>query len=102
MRDLLQLWLQLAHGNLDVVGRLRSQPVTGRKSEESAQAQICICGDRSLVDTPVGTRQFRTVVDSLGMGDAVTAFNDAADQMTSAVYGAFGMPGMLEVKAETI
>lgn len=28
-RDLLQLRPKLAHGNLDVVGRLRSQPVTG-------------------------------------------------------------------------
>ena len=36
----------------------------------------------------------------MGMADAVTPYNEAAEQMTAAVYGAFGMGGMLEVKTE--
>ncbi len=52
----------------------------------------------ALIDTPAGERRFRTVVDSLGMGDAVTPFNDAGDQMTGAIYGAFGIGNLLELK----
>jgi len=54
----------------------------------------------ALIDTPSGERPFRTVVDNMGMADAVTPYNEAAEQMTAAVYGAFGMGGMLEVKTE--
>ena len=49
--------------------------------------------------TPAGERRFRTVVDSLGMGDAITPYNEAAEQMTAAIYGAFGMADMLAVNA---
>lgn len=52
----------------------------------------------ALIATPAGERRFRTVVDSLGMGDAVTPFNDAGDQMTGAIYGAFGIGNLLELK----
>lgn len=52
----------------------------------------------ALIDTPGGERRFRTVVDSLGMGDAVAPFNEAGDQMTGAIYGAFGMASLLELK----
>jgi NAD(P)-dependent dehydrogenase (short-subunit alcohol dehydrogenase family) len=52
----------------------------------------------ALIDTPAGERRFRTVVDSLGMGDAVAPFNDAGDQMTGAIYGAFGIGNLLELK----
>jgi NAD(P)-dependent dehydrogenase (short-subunit alcohol dehydrogenase family) len=54
----------------------------------------------ALVDTPAGERRFRTVVDSLGMADAVTPYNEAAEQVTAAIYGAFGMEGMLTVNAD--
>ena len=53
----------------------------------------------ALVHTPAGERRFRTVVDSLGMGDAITPYNEAAEQMTAAIYGAFGMADMLAVNA---
>jgi len=52
----------------------------------------------ALIDTPAGERRFRTVVDSLGMGDAVAPFNEAGDQMTGAIYGAFGIGNLLELK----
>lgn len=51
----------------------------------------------ALVDTPAGQRPFRTVVDSLGMADAAVANNDAAERMTAAIYGAFGMADLLTV-----
>lgn len=51
----------------------------------------------ALIGTGHGKRPFRTIVDNLGMGDAVTPHNEGAMQMTAAVYGAFGMGHMLEV-----
>ena len=51
----------------------------------------------ALVETRHGERSFRTIVDNLGMGDAVVAHNEGAGQMTAAIYGAFGMGHMLEV-----
>jgi hypothetical protein len=50
-----------------------------------------------LVGVPAGGRRFRTIVDALGMGDAVAPHNEGAEQMTAAVYGAFGIGSMLEV-----
>ncbi|MGA1346090.1 MAG: SDR family oxidoreductase [Ilumatobacteraceae bacterium] len=51
----------------------------------------------ALVGTRHGERPFRTIVDNLGMGDAVTPHNEGSSQMTAAIYGAFGMGHMLEV-----
>jgi len=51
----------------------------------------------ALVGARAGERPFRTIVDHLGMGDAVAPHNEGAEQMTAAVYGAFGMANMLEV-----
>ena len=51
----------------------------------------------ALVDTPAGERPFRTVVDSMGMADAIAPYNDAAEQVTAAIYGAFGMGYLLTV-----
>jgi NAD(P)-dependent dehydrogenase (short-subunit alcohol dehydrogenase family) len=53
----------------------------------------------ALVETPHGKRPFRTIVDNLGMGDAAAPYNLSAEQMTAAIYGAFGMGHMLEVNS---
>lgn len=53
----------------------------------------------TLLDTPAGRRPFRTVVDFLGMADAVAPFNDSAEQMTAGIYGAFGMGNLLEINS---
>lgn len=55
----------------------------------------------ALVDAPAGRRRFRTVVDNMGMADAVTPYNEAAEQVTAAIYGAFGMDGLLAVNTGT-
>jgi hypothetical protein len=41
------------------------------------------------------------VVDNLGMADAITPYNQAGEQVTAGIYGAFGMAGLLEVAAGT-
>ncbi len=47
------------------------------------------------------TRQSATVphvVDKMGMGDPIGGYNDQLEQIHQALYGAFGMEGMLELK----
>lgn len=51
-----------------------------------------------ILNAPHGERPFRTVVDSMGMGDAVKDYNVKLDQVTQGLYNAFGMAHMLEVK----
>ncbi len=51
-----------------------------------------------LVDTPAGQRSFRTVVDKMGMGDPIAGYNQHLDEVTSGIYGAFGMQDMLQLK----
>ncbi len=51
-----------------------------------------------LIETPAGKRPFRTVVDGLGMGDAITPTNEAIQHATEIIYKNFGMDGMLRLK----
>ena len=52
-----------------------------------------------LIETPAGERPFRTTVDKMGMGDAVASYNEHLEQVTTGIYSAFGMEGMLELNA---
>ena len=51
-----------------------------------------------LVEAPRGKRPFRTVVDRIGMGQAVEPYNAAADRMQAQVFQAFGMAQALQLK----
>jgi len=53
----------------------------------------------SLVGTPTSERPFRTVVDGMGIADAMSPYNEAGDSMTTALYGAFGMGDLLTVRS---
>jgi NAD(P)-dependent dehydrogenase (short-subunit alcohol dehydrogenase family) len=52
----------------------------------------------NLIDTPAGQRPFRTVVDKMGVGEHIQAYNDQLEQITSGIYQAFGMEEMLRLK----
>jgi NAD(P)-dependent dehydrogenase (short-subunit alcohol dehydrogenase family) len=52
----------------------------------------------ALVEMPAGQRPFRTIVDSMGLGQPVGPYNDLAEQMTRGVYESFGMGGLLTVQ----
>ncbi len=52
-----------------------------------------------LIETPAGKRNFRTVVDKMGMGDHIQGYNEQLEQITSGIYNAFGMGDMLKLKA---
>ena len=51
-----------------------------------------------LVDTPAGERPFRTVVDKMGMGDPIEAYNQHLADVTTGIYTAFGTADMLKLK----
>jgi NAD(P)-dependent dehydrogenase (short-subunit alcohol dehydrogenase family) len=48
-----------------------------------------------LVNTPAGKRPFRTVVDKMGMGDPIDGYNKQLAEITTGVYTAFGIEGLL-------
>lgn len=52
----------------------------------------------NIIESPSGKRAFRTVVDKMGMGDPIEAYNDQLHQLTSNIYTAFGIGHMLEYK----
>jgi len=51
-----------------------------------------------LIRTPRGKRPFRTTVDRRGAGEAVDAYNRAADELQKTIYTASGMAGMLTLQ----
>lgn len=50
-----------------------------------------------LLDKPHGQKPFRTVVDYMGMGEPVQAYNDLLHTITKQVYTAFGSGDMLSL-----
>jgi NADP-dependent 3-hydroxy acid dehydrogenase YdfG len=48
-----------------------------------------------LVDTPTGERNFRTVVDNIGMGEYISSYNDKLEEITFNIYKNFGIENML-------
>lgn len=51
----------------------------------------------NIIEKPVGERPFRTVVDNMGMGNAIQGYNDQLAQVTTGIYSAFGIDNMLNV-----
>lgn len=56
----------------------------------------------NLVDTAPGQRAFRTVVDTMGMGDPIKGYNEALEQITAAIFKNFGMEGMLTLNVPSV
>lgn len=52
----------------------------------------------ALLSMPTAERPFRTVVDGMGIAEAVTPFNQVGDSVTAGLYGAFGMADLLAVR----
>ena len=51
-----------------------------------------------IISQKKGTRPFRTVVDNMGMGTPIEPYNKSLEQLTSGIYGAFGIGHLLKVK----
>ena len=63
-----------------------------QKPEFVADAMVAV------VNKPVGEKPFRTVIDTMGMGELVKQANDVQDNITSTMYGNFGIDGLLKVQ----
>ena len=48
-----------------------------------------------LINTPTGERNFRTVVDNIGMGEHISSYNDKLEEITFNIYKNFGIENML-------
>ncbi len=48
-----------------------------------------------LVESAPGTREFRTIVDRMGMGSHLAGYNDHLARVTTGIFGAFGIAPML-------
>lgn len=53
-----------------------------------------------VIETPAGQRPFRTVVDKMGMGDAIQPYNDQLEKLTTGIYTAFGIGHLRELKVK--
>lgn len=53
-----------------------------------------------LIDMAPGERPFRTIVDKMGMGDALQPYNDMLDSIMRGTYGAFHIDHLLKLKQQ--
>lgn len=51
-----------------------------------------------VIETPAGRREFRTIVDKMGMADAIQPYNEHLEKVMSGIYTAFGMAQMRQLK----
>lgn len=53
-----------------------------------------------VIETPAGQRPFRTIVDKMGMGDAIQPYNEMLDKLSNGIYSAFGIGHLRELKTK--
>lgn len=51
-----------------------------------------------LINSEAGKRPFRTVVDRMGMGEAIEGYNAQLAEITRAIYSNFGTEGLLDLR----
>lgn len=68
------------------------------KANPEQDPQLVADAVSGLISTPAGKRKFRTIVDKMGMGTHLQAYNDQLETITQRIYEAFGMSDLLKVK----
>ena len=69
------------------------------KANPAQNPQLVADAVAALVDTPPGRRPFRTVVDKMGMGDAIRNYNAQQEQITREIYKGLEIESMLTLNA---
>lgn len=84
--------------NVPVQSLARFHEATSANPEQDPQK----VGDAiaRVIDTPAGQRDFRTIVDFMGMAKPVGILNSTLDQVTGGLYDAFGIAEMRTLKAK--
>ena len=67
-------------------------------SNEEQDPQLVSDAVLDVIGAKPGQRPFRTEVDKTDMADAITPYNQHAQEVTETVFTAFGMDDMLTVK----
>lgn len=52
----------------------------------------------TVIETPPGQRPFRTIVDRMGMGDAIQPYNEQLEKLSLGIYSAFGIGHLRQLK----
>lgn len=69
-------------------------------SNSAQNPQLVADAVSTLVDTAPGARPFRTIVDKMGMGDALQPYNEMLDKILHGTYGAFHIDHLLTLKKD--
>lgn len=64
------------------------------KTKPEQNPQLVADAILNVIDAPKEKRPFRTIVDKVGMGDALQGYNDSLAEVTKGIYSAFGMDQM--------
>jgi NAD(P)-dependent dehydrogenase (short-subunit alcohol dehydrogenase family) len=51
-----------------------------------------------LIEAPAGQRPFRTIVDKMGMGDAIQPYNEHLEKVTDGLYEAFEIHQLVQIE----
>lgn len=70
------------------------------KANPEQNPQLVADAVSGLISTPAGQRKFRTIVDKMGMGAHLEAYNDQLEKITQSIYAAFGMGDLLKLKGQ--
>ncbi|MCX4027165.1 hypothetical protein H0A36_08815 [Endozoicomonas sp. SM1973] len=62
--------------------------------------QIVADAVAKVIATTPGSRPFRAVVDKIGMGEPIEAYNQQLAALTKDIYQTFGTAEMLELKVQ--
>lgn len=71
------------------------------KANPQQTPQIVADAVTRVVDTPAGSRPFRTEVDLIGMGDLVAPYNAKLAEVTQALYANMGVDNLLTLNTGT-
>jgi len=71
------------------------QALAGNPAQNPRDVAAAIVG---LVGKPRGERPFRTIVDKMGMGDALGGYNGQHEQITQGIFNAFGIGHLTTLK----
>lgn len=73
------------------------QALAGNPAQNPQNVADAIVG---VIETPAGQRPFRTVVDKMGMGDAIQPYNEQLDRITGGIYSAFGIAHLRQLNTQ--
>lgn len=82
----------------EIANQLWTGISTLMQSEQAPDPKVVVDAIWNLIETPLGQRPFRTVVDPVTGGGGPTAINQTSEQVQTQLLAAFGLKDLLSVK----